>query len=61
MTDTASLTIRVDRALLRALKVRAVMNDRSSNKEITAILRDVLKTEKTEEAQLGGTSSSVSE
>ncbi|WP_438381466.1 FitA-like ribbon-helix-helix domain-containing protein [Asaia sp. BMEF1] len=61
MTDTASLTIRVDRALLRALKVRAVMNDRSSNKEITAILRDVLKTKKTEEAQPGSKPSSVSE
>jgi len=46
MADTASLTIRVDRALLRALKVRAAKNDRSANGELTSILRNILQTEK---------------
>ncbi|MFC0500052.1 FitA-like ribbon-helix-helix domain-containing protein [Asaia krungthepensis] len=46
MADTASLTIRVDRALLRALKVRAAQNDRSANGELTSILRNILQTEK---------------
>lgn len=46
MKDTASLTIRVDRDLLRALKVRAIMNDRSANGELSAILKEVLNTKK---------------
>ena len=61
MRETATLTIRVDRDLLRALKVRAIMNDRSANGELSAILKEVLKTEKTEEAKFGDTPSSVSE
>ncbi|MBS1066689.1 FitA-like ribbon-helix-helix domain-containing protein [Gluconobacter kondonii] len=55
MRETTSLTIRVDRDLLRDLKVRAVMNDRSANGELTAILREVLKTEKAPGASLATT------
>lgn len=46
MTDTASITFRLERATIRALKIRAVMNDRSANGELSAILKEVLKTEK---------------
>ncbi|OUI83462.1 hypothetical protein HK22_08405 [Gluconobacter sp. DsW_056] len=61
MKEITTLTMRIDRDLLRALKIRAVMNDRSANGELTVILRKVLKTEKTEEAKFGDASSSVSE
>lgn len=46
MNNIASVSIRMDRELLRALKVRAAMNDRSANGEFIAILREALKTEK---------------
>lgn len=61
MKDTKSITFRFDRSVLRALRIRAARNDRSANGEISAILREVLKTEKTEEAMLAGRASSVSE
>lgn len=61
MKDTTSITLRADRSLIHALQQRAAMNDRSANRELSAILREVLKTEKTEEAKLAGTPSSVSE
>ncbi|GBD55942.1 Arc family DNA binding domain-containing protein [Gluconobacter wancherniae] len=61
MKQTSSLTLRIDSDLLRALKIRAIMNDRSANGELSAILKEVLKTKKTEEAMLAGQTSSVSE
>lgn len=44
MKDTTSITFRLERSIIRALKIRGVMNDRSANGEISAILREVLKT-----------------
>jgi len=43
MKDTASITFRLERSMIRALKIRGVMHDRSANGELSAILRDVLK------------------
>lgn len=61
MKATTSITLRADRTLIHALQRRAALNDRSANRELAAILREVLRTEKTEEVQLAGTPSSVSE
>ncbi|MBS1088132.1 hypothetical protein [Gluconobacter wancherniae] len=61
MALTRGITFRLDLDLIRALKVRGAMNDRSANGELSAILKEVLKTEKTEEAKFGDTPSSVSE
>lgn len=58
---TATITFRMDEQLRRYLEDRAKRHDRSMNKEFSAIMRGLQETEKTEEAQLGGTSSSVSE
>ncbi|MBF0858153.1 Arc family DNA-binding protein [Gluconobacter sp. LMG 31484] len=55
MKRTSSLTLRLDSDLLRALKIRAIMNDRSANKELSAILKEVLKTEKASGASLATT------
>ncbi|AQS88190.1 hypothetical protein A0U93_09820 [Neoasaia chiangmaiensis] len=47
MKDTTSITFRLERSIIRALKIRGVMNDRSANGEISAILREILKPETT--------------
>lgn len=49
MKKTASITLRLNSDLLRAVKVRAIMNDRSANGEISAILRNALESEKASE------------
>ncbi|NHN85811.1 Arc family DNA-binding protein [Acetobacter musti] len=46
MKETQCINFRMDRDLLRALRIRAAKNERSANKECVAILREVLKTEK---------------
>jgi|GEM_PF-1937583 len=46
MQETGSITIRMEKTLLRSLKVSAVMNDRSANKEIVRLLRKALAEEK---------------
>jgi len=46
MKDTKSITFRFERSMLSALKIRAAKNDRSTNGEISAILREVLEKEK---------------
>lgn len=46
MKKTATITLRLDQDLLRSLKIRAIMNDRSANGEISAILKNVLEKEK---------------
>lgn len=46
MAETASITFRMDRSLLRYLRVRAAHNDRSINKEFVSILRNIAETEK---------------
>lgn len=40
MKDQATITIRLDRSILRAIRLRAVMNDRSANSEIMRVLRE---------------------
>lgn len=56
MKKTSSITLRLDLDLLRAVKIRAIMNDRSANGEISAILKDALKNEKAPEHGLGNRS-----
>ena len=46
MTETVSITFRMERSLLRYLRVRAAHNDRSVNKEFINILRNIAETEK---------------
>lgn len=46
MNQTRGMTFRLDPELIRALKVRGAQNDRSANKELSVILKAVLKTEK---------------
>ena len=46
MTETANITFRMDKSLLRYFRVRAAHNDRSINKEVVSILRDIAETEK---------------
>ncbi|MXV58354.1 MULTISPECIES: Arc family DNA-binding protein [unclassified Saccharibacter] len=60
MNDTVAMSFRMPREVLRYLKVRAAKNDRSANKELTALLRNLQKKE-AEESQLGGKNSSASE
>ncbi|GBQ46366.1 FitA-like ribbon-helix-helix domain-containing protein [Acetobacter ghanensis] len=52
MKKTATITLRLDQDLLRSLKIRAIMNDRSANGEISAILKNVLETKKAPEQGL---------
>jgi len=56
MALTRGITFRLDLDLIRALKVRGAMNDRSANGELSAILKEVLKTEKAPEPRLGNRS-----
>lgn len=56
MKKTATITLRLDQCLLRSLKIRAIMNDRSANGEISAILKNVLETKKAPEHGLGNRS-----
>lgn len=60
MTEKRVTSLRLPPDLMRFIKIRAVLNDRSLNQEITEIIRD-LKTKEAEESQLGGTNSSASE
>ncbi len=46
MTETVSITFRMDRSLLRYLRVRAAKNDRSINKEFLSIVRNLAEMEK---------------
>lgn len=46
MENTIRLTLRVKRHLLEFVKERAAQNDRSMNGEISAILREIVETEK---------------
>lgn len=55
MKETVSITFRMERSLLRYLRVRAAHNDRSINKEFVSILRNVAETEKASD-QPGSTS-----
>ncbi|OUJ08147.1 Arc family DNA-binding protein [Acetobacter sp. DsW_059] len=48
-----SLTIRADRSLLEYIKERARRNDRSMNREIQAVFRDLQKKEKASDIALG--------
>ena len=52
MARTRGITFRLDLDLIRALKVRGKMNDRSANGELSALLKEVLKTEKAPDAAL---------
>ena len=60
MQDRRTLTVRLPVELRKFIKIRAILNDRSVNQELIAIVRD-LKTKEAEESQLGGTNSSASE
>lgn len=46
MENTIRLTLRVKRHLIEFVKERAAENDRSMNGEISAILRELVETEK---------------
>lgn len=56
MEDKRSITFRLDASLIRALKIRGAMNDRSANGEISAILKNTLETKKAPEPRLGNRS-----
>lgn len=60
MQDRRTLTVRLPVELRKFIKIRAILNDRSVNQELIAIVRD-LKTKEAEESQLTGTNSSASE
>lgn len=60
MQDRRTLTVRLPVELRKFIKIRAILNERSVNQELIAIVRD-LKTKEAEESQLGGTNSSASE
>lgn len=60
MTEKRVTSLRLPPDLMRFIKIRAIMNDRSLNQEITEVIRE-LKTKEAEESQLGGTNSSASE
>lgn len=49
MEDKRSITFRLDASLIRALKIRGAMNDRSANGELSTILKNVLEKEKAPE------------
>ncbi|MCE2564170.1 Arc family DNA-binding protein [Komagataeibacter sp. FNDCF1] len=55
MTETASITFRMERTLLHYLRGRAAKNDRSINKEFLSIVRTLAETEKASD-QPGSTS-----
>lgn len=59
MKDRKTVTVRLPIELRKFIKIRAILNDRSVNQELIAIVRD-LKTKEAEESQLGGTNSSAS-
>ncbi|MBE7729424.1 Arc family DNA-binding protein [Komagataeibacter sp. FXV3] len=46
MTETVSITFRMERSLLHYLRARAAKNDRSINKEFLSIVRNLAETEK---------------
>ncbi len=56
MEEKRSITFRLDASLIRALKIRGAMNDRSANGELSTILKNVLETEKAPEPRLGNRS-----
>jgi len=46
MPDKQTITFRLDRSLIRALRVQGAYNDRSINGELSAVLREVFGNEK---------------
>lgn len=60
MNNRKPITLRLPPDLVRYIKIRAVMNDRTTNAELTEIIRG-LKNKKAEEYQLGGPNSSASQ
>lgn len=60
MEEKRSITFRLDASLIRALRIRGAMNDRSANGELSAILKNVLETEKAPGNSLQATSPDAS-
>lgn len=46
MEKRTTISLRLNNDLMQAVKARAIMNDRSANGEISAILKMVLESEK---------------